>query len=86
MLSIRANVETARNALASARIAKNAAETSLAVLLGRSPAEIMTPDKLKAPASLMTSLDTTPALPSASKVPMNCSWRSFSPPSAPMSG
>lgn len=64
MLSIRANVETARNALASARIAKNAAETSLAVLLGRSPAEIMTPDKLKAPASLMTSLDTTPALPS----------------------
>ena len=40
ILSIRANVETARNALASARIAKNAAETSLAVLLGRSPAEI----------------------------------------------
>ena len=63
ILSIRANVETARNALASARIAKNAAETSLAVLLGRSPAEIMKMDALKAPSSLMTSLDKTPALP-----------------------
>lgn len=64
MLSIRANVETARNALASARIAKNAAETSLAVLLGRSPAALMTMNALKAPSSLMTSLPTTPALPS----------------------
>ncbi|HJB64779.1 MAG TPA: efflux transporter outer membrane subunit [Candidatus Mailhella merdavium] len=63
LLSIRANVETARNALASARIAKNAAETSLAVLLGRSPAEIMKMNNLKAPSSLMTSLPTTPALP-----------------------
>ena len=62
-MSIRANVETARNALASARIAKNAAETSLAVLLGRSPAEIMKMNNLKAPSSLMTSLPTTPALP-----------------------
>ena len=64
LLSIRANVEIARNALASARMAKSAAETSLAVLLGRSPAEIMKEGSLKAPASLMTSLSRTPALPS----------------------
>ncbi len=64
LLSIRANVEIARNALASARMAKNAAETSLAVLLGRSPAAIMTEGMLKAPSSLMTSLKRTPALPS----------------------
>lgn len=64
ILSIRANVETARNALASARIAKNAAETSLAVLLGRSPSEIMKFSGIRAPSSLMTSLDKTPALPS----------------------
>ena len=64
ILSIRANVETARNALASARIAKNAAETSLAVLLGRSPAEIMKRGGIKASPRLMTSLSKTPALPS----------------------
>ncbi|MGX8717924.1 MAG: efflux transporter outer membrane subunit [Desulfovibrio sp.] len=64
LLSIRANVETARNALASARMAKSAAETSLAVLLGRSPAEIMKEGSLKAPSSLMTSLKRTPVLPS----------------------
>ncbi len=64
ILSIRANVETARNALASARIAKNAAETSLGVLLGRSPAELMKAGAIKAPSSLMTSLPTTPVLPS----------------------
>ncbi|MBP3731436.1 MAG: efflux transporter outer membrane subunit [Mailhella sp.] len=63
LLSIRANVEIARNALASARMAKNAAETSLAVLLGRSPAQIMKEGALKAPASLMTSLARTPVLP-----------------------
>ncbi len=63
ILSIRANVETARNTLASARIAKNAAETSLAMLLGRSPAELMQEGAIKAPSSLMTSLPTTPALP-----------------------
>ena len=45
-------------------LADKAAETSLAVLLGRSPAEIMKMGGLKAPASLMTSLDKTPALPS----------------------
>ncbi|MBR3881170.1 MAG: efflux transporter outer membrane subunit [Mailhella sp.] len=64
ILSIKANVETARNALASARIAKNAAETSLAVLLGRSPAELLAGSKIKAPGSLMVSLASTPALPS----------------------
>lgn len=64
ILSIRANVETARNTLAGARIAKNAAETALAVLLGRSPAEVMQMNSLKAPSSLMTSLPATPALPS----------------------
>ena len=63
LLSIQANVETARNALASARIAKNAAETSLAVLLGRSPAELMDIGNISAPSSLMTSLPTAPALP-----------------------
>ena len=64
ILSIRANVEIARNALATARIAKNAAETSLAVLLGRSPMELMKAGTIKAPSSLMTSLPTTPVLPS----------------------
>ncbi len=64
LLNIRANVEVARNALASARMAKTAAETSLAVLLGRSPAQIMTEGGLKAQSSLMTSLKKTPALPS----------------------
>ncbi|MBQ4076945.1 MAG: efflux transporter outer membrane subunit [Mailhella sp.] len=64
ILSIKANVETARNALASARIAKNAAATSLATLLGRSPAEILSGAKIKAPGSLMASLASTPALPS----------------------
>ncbi|MBQ4616056.1 MAG: efflux transporter outer membrane subunit [Mailhella sp.] len=64
ILSIKANVETARNALASARMAKNAAETSLAVLLGRSPAEILAGSKIKAPGSLMVSLASTPVLPS----------------------
>lgn len=64
ILSIKANVETARNALASARIAKNAAATSLAALLGRSPAEILAGAKIKAPGSLMASLASTPALPS----------------------
>ena len=64
ILSIKANVETARNALASARIAKNAAATSLAVLLGRSPAEILSGASIKAPGSLMKSLASTPALPS----------------------
>ena len=64
ILSIRANVEIARNALATARIAKNAAETSLAVLLGRSPVELMKAGSIKAPSSLMTSLPTTPVLPS----------------------
>ena len=64
ILSIRANVEIARNTLASARIAQNAAETSLCVLLGRSPAELMQAGKIKAPSSLMTSLPTTPVLPS----------------------
>lgn len=69
ILSIRANVETARNALASARIAKNAAETSLAVLLGRSPAEIMKQNGITAKPSLMKSLDKTPALPAG--IPSN---------------
>ena len=64
ILSIKANVETARNALASARIAKNAAATSLAVLLGRSPAEILSGASIKAPGSLMKSLASTPVLPS----------------------
>ena len=64
ILSIKANVETARNALASARMAKNAAATSLAVLLGRSPAEILTGATIKAPGSLMASLASTPVLPS----------------------
>ena len=64
ILSIKANVETARNALASARIAKNAAATSLATLLGRSPAEILAGAKIKAPGALMTSLASTPVLPS----------------------
>ncbi len=64
ILSIRANVETARTALSTARISKNAAETSLAVLLGRSPVELMKTGAIKAPASLMTSLPTTPVLPS----------------------
>ena len=62
ILSIKANVETARNALASARMAKNSAETSLAVLLGRSPADIMNGLGIKA--TLLTSLANTPALPS----------------------
>ena len=69
LLNIRANVEIARNALANARIAKTAAETSLAVLLGRSPAQIMENGSLKAPASLMTSLKKTPVLPSG--IPSN---------------
>ena len=64
ILSIKANVETARNALASARMAKNAAATSLAVLLGRSPAEILAGAAIKAPGSLMASLASTPVLPS----------------------
>ena len=64
ILSIKANVETARNALASARIAKNAATTSLATLLGRSPAEILAGAKIKAPGALMASLASTPVLPS----------------------
>ncbi|WP_458399424.1 efflux transporter outer membrane subunit [Mailhella sp.] len=64
ILSIKANVETARNALASARIAKNASATSLAVLLGRSPAEVLSESKIKAPGSLMASLASTPVLPS----------------------
>ena len=64
ILSIKANVETARNALASARMAKNAAATSLAVLLGRSPAEILAGATIKAPGSLMASLASTPVLPS----------------------
>ena len=64
ILSIKANVETARNALASARIAKNAAATSLATLLGRSPAEILAGAKIKAPGALMASLASTPVLPS----------------------
>ena len=64
ILSIKANVETARNALASARIAKNAAETSLAVLLGRSPAELLAGARIKAPGALMASLASTPVLPS----------------------
>lgn len=64
ILSIRANVETARNALATAKIAKNAAETSLAVLTGRSPADILKKGGITAKSSLMTSLDKTPALPS----------------------
>ncbi len=64
ILSIKANVETARNALASARMAKNAAETSLAVLLGRSPAELLEGAKIKSPGSLMVSLASTPVLPS----------------------
>ena len=64
ILSIKANVETARNALASARIAKNAAATSLATLLGRSPAEILAGAKIKAPGALMSSLASTPVLPS----------------------
>ena len=63
ILSIRANVEIARNALATARIAQNAAETSLGVLLGRSPAELMRDGSIKAPSSLMTSLPTTPQMP-----------------------
>ncbi|MCQ2444094.1 MAG: efflux transporter outer membrane subunit [Mailhella sp.] len=63
ILSIKANVETARQALANARIAKNAAESSLAVLLGRSPAEVMKTLGVKAPAALMRPLPTTPVLP-----------------------
>ena len=59
---------TAKNgfvhALATARIAKNAAETSLAVLVGRSPAEIMKKNAITAKPSLMKSLDKTPVLPS----------------------
>jgi multidrug efflux system outer membrane protein len=45
-------------------MAKNAAATSLAVLLGRSPAEILSGTAIKAPGSLMASLASTPVLPS----------------------
>lgn len=62
LLRDEAEVETARNSLYNARIARDAAESALAVLVGRSPADIMKPDAIMA-GDLGYALPTAPVLP-----------------------
>ena len=57
-----AEVETARNSLYNARIARDAAESALAVLVGRSPADIMLPGAI-GPGDMNVALPTAPVLP-----------------------
>ena len=62
LLRDEAEVETARNSLYSARIARDAAESALAVLVGRSPAEIMQAGVVGS-GDLELALPTAPVLP-----------------------
>lgn len=62
LLRDEAEVESARNTLYTIRVAKDAAESSLAVLLGRSPADIMRKNAISA-GNLTLALPVTPVLP-----------------------
>lgn len=62
LLRDEAEVETARNSLYTARIARDAAESALAVLVGRSPADIMQPGAV-GHGDLKMALPTAPVLP-----------------------
>lgn len=63
LLRDEAEVETARNTLYTARIAREGAASALAVLVGRSPADIMQEDSVS-PGDISVALPTAPALPS----------------------
>lgn len=62
LLRDEAEVESARNTLYTIRISKDAAESSLAVLLGRSPSEIMRKNAISA-GNLEQALPVAPVLP-----------------------